>query len=65
MKCRKCDDHVAKKRWDLGYKVCLSCGDEIASRVLRCVVPMHKSNYMLVTNRDDLIGVNTKGGLVK
>jgi ribosomal protein L37AE/L43A len=65
MKCRKCDAKVAKKRWDLGYKVCLSCGDEIANRVLRCVVPMHKSNYMLVTNREDLIGVNNKGGLVK
>jgi len=26
---------------------------------------MHKSNYMLITNRDDLLGINNKGGLVK
>jgi hypothetical protein len=26
---------------------------------------MHKSNYMLITNRADLIGLNNKGGLVK
>jgi ribosomal protein L37AE/L43A len=65
MKCHKCDEFVAKKRWALGYRVCLPCGDEIASRVVRCVVPMHKSNYMLVTNQADLIGVNNKGGLVK
>jgi len=26
---------------------------------------MHKSNYMLVTNQADLIGVNQKGGIVK
>ena len=65
MKCRKCDDKVAKKRWDLGYRLCLKHGDEVASRVVHCVVPMHKSNYMLVTNREDLIGVNNKGGLVK
>jgi hypothetical protein len=26
---------------------------------------MHKSNYMLFTNADDLKGINNKGGLVK
>jgi hypothetical protein len=29
------------------------------------VAPMHKSNYMLITNTDDLVGLNNKGGLVK
>ncbi len=29
------------------------------------VAPMHKSNYMLITNRDDLKGLNNKGGLIK
>jgi hypothetical protein len=43
----------------------MSCGDEVAKLVKRTVVPMHKSNYMLVTNRDDLIGINNKGGLVR
>lgn len=29
------------------------------------VAPMHKSNYMLITQRSDLQGLNNKGGLVK
>jgi hypothetical protein len=65
MRCHKCDDKVAKKRWDLGYRLCLDCGDEVASRVVRCVVPMHKSNYVACFSREDLVGINNKGGLVK
>jgi len=65
MRCHKCDDKVAKKRWDLGYKLCLDCGDEVANRVVRCIAPLHKSNYMMITNREDLKGLNNKGGLVK
>jgi len=26
---------------------------------------MHKSNYMVVTNREDLKGINNKGGYYK
>ena len=37
----------------------------INMRCVYCVVPMHKSNYMVVTNRADLVGINSKGGLVK
>jgi len=29
------------------------------------VAPMHKSNYMLFTNKTDLKGINNKGGLVR
>jgi hypothetical protein len=67
MKCRKCNDNVPKARWDIGYRLCLHCGDKVAQDRAKmfCVVPMHKSNYMLVTNREDLIGVNQKGGIVK
>jgi hypothetical protein len=60
-----CGDEFAEERWALGYKFCLACGDEVAKKVVRCVVPMHKSNYILVTDRDLLTGVNTKGGIVK
>jgi hypothetical protein len=28
-------------------------------------VPMHKSNYVVVTDKNLLTGVNQKGGLVK
>ena len=65
MRCRVCNERIPKGRYDLGYRLCLEHGDVVASKVVRCVVPMHKSNYMLVTNHADLIGVNQKGGIVK
>jgi hypothetical protein len=43
----------------------MPCGEKMAKAVKRTVVPMHKSNYMLITNPDDLIGINNKGGLTK
>ena len=65
--CKLCGDTYNAERLAIGYAVCLDCGDEIADEVnkRRTVAPMHKSNYMLITNRDDLIGLNNKGGLVK
>jgi len=33
--------------------------------VKHTVAPMHKSNYMLFTNPDDLKGINNKGGIIK
>lgn len=67
MQCVHCGDDVDQRRWQLGYRVCLWCGEE-AARVERsnwCIAPMHKSNYMLITNKADLTGLNNKGGLVK
>jgi len=29
------------------------------------VAPLHKSNYIVVTNRADLRGLNNKGGLYR
>jgi len=63
--CKLCGVTYQEKRFRLGYAVCCSCGDEIASKVIRTVAPMHKSNYVLITNRADLVGLNNKGGLVK
>jgi ribosomal protein L37AE/L43A len=63
--CRLCGEDVASGRWDLGYRVCLDCGDEIAKDRKFCVVPMHKSNYVAVFDRELLTGVNQKGGIVK
>tara|TARA_R110002126_G_scaffold15970_2_gene64616 strand:+ start:1842 stop:2048 length:207 start_codon:yes stop_codon:yes gene_type:complete len=66
MNC-KCGDEFPMARWTLGYRTCLKCGDADAKRVRKgwTVAPMHKSNYMLMTDRRDLIGINNKGGLVK
>ena len=65
--CKLCGDVFDSKRLRLGYAVCLPCGEDIAKEVnsRRTVAPMHKSNYVLITNRDDLVGLNNKGGLVK
>ena len=65
--CKQCGDEVSAPRWALGYRTCLQCGERVAqgARASWCVVPMHKSNYFLCTDRADLKGINNKGGLVK
>jgi hypothetical protein len=63
--CRTCGDDVHPQRWLLGYRVCLLCGEEHAreERAGWTIAPMHKSNYVLLTNKQDLLGINNKGGL--
>lgn len=63
--CVKCGDHVLQARWRLGYIHCLRCGEEIAKQHKHTIAPMHKSNYVVITNRQDLQGLNNKGGIVK
>ena len=62
-----CGESFASKRLELGYRLCLECGDNQArqDRQKWCVAPMHKSNYVLITNKKDLLGINNKGGLIK
>ena len=60
--CRVCGDYYPTARWALGYKMCLPCGESESKRVVRTIVPMHKSNYMMVTDMADLKGINNKGG---
>lgn len=51
MKCAKCKDEIRPEgRVKLGYRTCLDCGDGEARRVVRTIVPGHKSAYMLVTD---------------
>lgn len=57
--------HVEYRRWKAGYTTCMPCGEDLAKQKKHTVAPMHKSNYMLITNRSDLQGLNNKGGLVK
>ena len=63
--CIVCGSAIAPARAALGYKTCLPCGEAASRKVVRCVVPMHKSNYVLLTDVSDLKGINNKGGLVK
>lgn len=65
--CRVCGEDIAVGRWELGYKFCMDCNKQFEDKreKSRCVVPMHKSNYVLITDKNLLTGVNQKGGVVK
>jgi ribosomal protein L37AE/L43A len=63
--CKLCGMTYAAERLAIGYAICMPCGDDLATKVVRTVAPMHKSNYMMITNMEDLKGLNNKGGLIK
>jgi hypothetical protein len=65
--CVECSELVSPRRADLGYCTCLDCGDRQAHDARRhwTIAPVHKSNYMLITDRALLSGLNNKGGNVK
>lgn len=56
---------VPARRAAMGYQTCLSCGEALARGRRFTVAPMHKSNYVLITDLDDLRGLNNKGGNVR
>jgi ribosomal protein L37AE/L43A len=58
--CDKCEEEIDPRRVALGYNTCLSCGELLAQEVRFCVVPMHKSNYVVVSRKRDLVGINNK-----
>ena len=55
-----CGAEIPAARYNLGYNTCLSCGEAAARRRTHCVVPMHKSNYTVITDREDLFRINNK-----
>ena len=61
-RCRVCNVIIQQGRVSLGYDTCLVCGEIEARKVKHTVVPMHKSNYIVVSNKEDLKGINNKGG---
>lgn len=63
--CTDCGDDIDPRRLQLGYETCLKCGEVVARKRVFTVAPMHKSNYMLFTDKEDLKGINNKGGLVR
>jgi hypothetical protein len=56
----KCGDLFPAARAALGYTTCLSCGDRQAKQVRHTVVPLNKSNYVVVSNPDELAWLNPK-----
>ena len=55
-----CGNLFPAARARLGYTTCLPCGDKQAHAVTFCSVPLSKSNYILVTNREELKQLNPK-----
>jgi ribosomal protein L37AE/L43A len=58
--CRNCGDIIPTARWALGFKHCMVCGETLARSVKHTLVPLHKSNYIVVTDLSLLIGINNK-----
>jgi hypothetical protein len=56
---------VPAPRQSRGATDCEDCAESVARRRKFTVLPMHKSNYQVPANRDELIGFNNKGGLVR
>ena len=65
--CHECGAEIEPPQRQLVSSLCVFCGEEHArqARALWTVAPMHKSNYVLVTDRGFLRGLNNKGGLVR
>ena len=65
--CRQCGIEMDSRRSMLGYELCMSCGESSATQARKSwtVVPMPKSNYILVTDLSLLNGLNSshKGGV--
>lgn len=63
--CVRCSEPVPVGRTNLGYKTCLTCGETEARKTRHCIVPMPKSNYIVVTDPALLKGLNGshKGGM--
>jgi ribosomal protein L37AE/L43A len=60
--CKLCGDTYAAERLAIGYAICMSCGNDLATKLntKRTVVPMNKSNYMMVTDMAILKQLNPK-----
>lgn len=58
--CVSCGERFPAARFNLGYRLCLPCGETAAKKVRHCVVPMNKSNYVYVSDRALLSQLNPK-----
>jgi hypothetical protein len=58
--CNRCGDDIDDRRYKIGYRTCLFCGEEDARAYKHCAVPLSKSNYILVTDVNMLKQLNPK-----
>jgi len=60
--CIGCGATYSLRRQQIGYNVCLDCGDYQATsqRASWCVVPMPKQGYTRVTKKSALLDLNQK-----
>ena len=58
--CDECGTEFSPKRKQLGYLLCLKCGEKRAKARKFAIVPMHKSNYIPVFDTELLLGINSK-----
>jgi hypothetical protein len=58
--CKLCGDQYDLARLDIGYAVCLDCGDEIAKDRKFTIAPLNKSNYICITDMAMLKQLNPK-----
>ena len=48
--CLLCGDTFKWARFQLGYKLCLDCGDDAAHKVKHTIAPLNKSNYVYISD---------------
>jgi len=58
--CKLCGDTYDEERFRIGYAICCPCGDGLARKVQHTIAPINKSNYMLISNREELKQLNPK-----
>ena len=55
----ECGADISEARFALGYRSCLTCGEKLARNYKHTIVPMPKSNYIVVTDLELLKGLNS------
>ena len=58
--CTNCGDTFPNARYELGYTTCLECGDAVARTIRYLSAPLNKSNYVFISNLNDLKQLNPK-----
>ena len=58
--CTNCGEQFSNRRLDLGYRTCMPCGDDVARTIRWLAAPINKSNYVLISDLNDLKGLNPK-----